>query len=237
MIKHAVRARSLGFIGASLLALASLSGCAETGTLNPALTSTMAPQPQSAAPEAAPSVPVAEAPETQPADELTTNKHALKIIEDSEGLRLHSYRLAGQLLIGYGHAVADLPQPSVSELTITRDEAERLLQADVRMCEDAVRHALKVEVTENEFSAMVALCYNVGPGRFSTSSIVRHLNAGERASAANAFMLYVNAKLDDEKVEVPVLAERRARERDLFLTNADSTVADSSVFDLQLRRL
>lgn len=192
---------------ASLLAISVLIGCAETRALRP---------------PPAPSVPVASTPviDSRPGTEWSTNEEALKIIEDSEGLRLHAYRLAGQVLIGYGHAVADETDAEANDdLTINEREAKKLLRNDVAVCEDAVRRVLKVNVTHNQFSAMVAFCYNVGQATFANSSIVRHLNKGDGARAADAFLLYNKAAIEAEKRPVAVLTERRIKERYLFLAS------------------
>ena len=159
-----------------------------------------------------------EKPSERPATAWRTNAEALHIIQEAEGLRLSSYYLAGQWLIGYGHAT-DLPEETAANLTITESEARRLLRSDIAMCEDAVRRQLNVRVTQNEFSALVAFCYNVGTGTFANSSIVRHLNAGDELRAADAFLLYDKARMEKEKVQVARLTERRIKERFLFLAS------------------
>ena len=194
---------------ASLLAITVLIGCAETRTL--------APLPAPQVPAAAAATPIRD---TRPGTEWSTNEEALKIIEDAEGLRLHSYRLAGQVLIGYGHAVTDeMDAAAQDSLTISEREARKLLRGDISVCEDAVRRVLKVNVTRNQFSAMVAFCYNVGQATFVNSSIVRHLNRGDEANAADAFLLYNKAAIEAEKRTVAVLTERRIKERYLFLAS------------------
>ena len=191
---------------ASLLAISVLIGCAETRALKPL---------------PAPPVPIAAAtPAVRPGTEWSTNQEALKIIQDSEGLRLHAYHLAGQVLIGYGHAVAEETDAQANDdLTISEREANNLLRNDIAVCEDAVRRVLKVDVTRNQFSAMVAFCYNVGQATFMNSSIVRHLNKGDEVRAADAFLLYNKAAIESEKRTVAVLTERRIKERYLFLAS------------------
>lgn len=137
-----------------------------------------------------------------------TNAAAIAIIKTSEGLRLEAYQLGGAWYIGYGHAKTAKPG-----MTITETEAEALLRQDLKVCEDASATAVTVPVTENEFSAMVSLCYNVGPRSFAGSSVVRKLNAGDRAGAADAFLLWNKAG----GVVIPHLVERREKERALFL--------------------
>lgn len=210
---------------ASVLAISVLFGCAETRALKPL--------PAPTVPSTVSETPVTE--EVRPATQWSTNKEAISIIKQAEGLRLHAYHLAGQVLIGYGHAVAydDEATPADEDLTISEQEAQNLLRGDVTICESAVRHSLKVDVTRNQFSAMVAFCYNVGQATFMNSSILRHVNQGETARAADAFLLYDKTTLDTEKRTVVVLAERRIKERYLFLASSPSP---SPPIEMQLRR-
>ena len=60
--------------------------------------------------------------------------------------------------------------------------------------EQAVEKALKVEVTQQEFDALVSLCYNIGPVGFARSSVVKRLNVGNREGAAEAFMMWNKPK-------------------------------------------
>ena len=204
---------------ASVVAVSVLLGCAGTRALTPPIGPTV---------RVAPTAPV---PVTRPGTEWSINDEALRIIEDSEGLRLHAYHLAGQVLIGYGHAVAGATDPQANDdLTISAREARSFLRRDVAICEDAVRRVLKVNVTRNQFSAMVAFCYNVGQATLMNSSIVRHVNSGEEARAADAFLLYNKAAIETEKRPVAVLTERRIKERYLFLASA------SPIDSLVLRR-
>jgi lysozyme len=79
--------------------------------------------------------------------------------------------------------------------------------------EEAVEKAVSVKVTENQFSAMVSLCYNIGPGAFAKSSVVKHTNAGDTAKAASSFLLWNKAG----GKELPGLTRRREAEKKLFL--------------------
>lgn len=167
------------------------------------------------APSAAPSssAPASEAPvstgERKAASEWTINEAGLDLIRTSEGLRFSAYSNGGSWLIGYGHA------EGVSQgMTISKDQADTFLRADVGLCEHSVGHVVRVAVTRNEFSAMVSFCFNVGNGNLTKSSIVARLNAGDRAGAADAFLMWVKAGGKD----VPHLVQRRKAERALFLS-------------------
>lgn len=148
-----------------------------------------------------------------PAAEADVNQKAVNLIKRYESLRLTSYRYAGQWLIGYGHAGGVTPG-----LTITAAQAEHYLKQDLNRCERAIERAVKVTVTREEFSAMAALCYNIGTASFVGSSVVERLNSGDRSGAADAFLMWTKITVDGEKREARALRARREDERRLFLT-------------------
>jgi lysozyme len=143
-----------------------------------------------------------------PAD-YNTNHTAVQIIKEEETLQLAAYELGGIWLIGYGHLMLEGEKD-----VITAEEAEAFLIEDLHWCESAIERYVTVPVTLNEFSAMVAFCYNVGSGKTRGSSIVRKVNVDDRPGAANAFLLWNRMN----GVVMKALAKRRARERTLFLT-------------------
>jgi lysozyme len=138
-----------------------------------------------------------------------TNHTAVQIIKEEETLQLEAYELGGLWLIGYGHLMLEGEKD-----VITEEEADAFLREDLHWCEEAIERYVKVPVTLNEFSAMVAFCYNVGSGKTRGSSIVKRVNKEDRPGAANAFLLWNRMN----GVVMKALANRRARERTLFLT-------------------
>jgi lysozyme len=138
-----------------------------------------------------------------------TNHVAVQIIKEEETLQLEAYELGGYWQIGYGHLMLEGEKDEITE-----EEAEAFLAADLVWCEGAIGRYVTVPVTRNEFSAMVAFCYNVGSGKTRGSSIVRKINIDDRPGAANAFLLWNRMN----GVVMQALAKRRARERTLFLT-------------------
>lgn len=137
------------------------------------------------------------------------NHTAVQIIKEEETLQLKAYELGGYWQIGYGHLMLEGEKDVVTE-----KEAETLLVKDLAWCEGAIQRYVTLPVTLNEFSAMVAFCYNVGSAKTRGSSIVKKINKDDRPGAANGFLLWnrMNGKI------MQALAKRRARERSLFLT-------------------
>lgn len=146
---------------------------------------------------------------------MDTNKAGLDLIKSFEGLRLETYKCsAGVDTIGYGHTSA-AGHPKVGKgMKITEAEAEQMLAHDLGKYEDAVEKGLKVTPTGNQFAAMVSLCYNVGPGNFAKSSVLKKINAGDIKGAAQSFLAWNKAA---GKV-LAGLTRRREAEKKLFLT-------------------
>lgn len=141
--------------------------------------------------------------------EYNTNHTAVQIIKEEETLQLEAYELGGLWLIGYGHLMME-----GEDDVITEEVADAFLVEDLHWCEGSIERYVTIPVTLNEFSAMVAFCYNVGSGKTRGSSIVRRINDEDRPGAANAFLLWNRMN----GIVMQALAKRRARERTLFLT-------------------
>jgi lysozyme len=141
---------------------------------------------------------------------MKINDAGLAIIKKSEGMRLDSYRCpAGIASVGYGHTGPDVRIP----MTITPGEADRLLHDDLARFETGV-DAMINGATENQFSAMVSLAYNIGLGNFATSTVRKRHNARDFMAAANAFLLWNRG---GGRV-LPGLQTRREAERKLYLS-------------------
>lgn len=144
---------------------------------------------------------------------LRTSEAAVELIKEREGLRLEAYTDAGgRLTIGYGHTKNVTP-----DMTISLREAEKLFRQDVRGFELDIKHRLQVPVNKNQFSAMVVLVYNIGTSAFGNSTVLRELNAGDHAEAAEAFLLWDKIRLDGQPVSSAYLKMHRYKERTMFL--------------------
>jgi lysozyme len=110
----------------------------------------------------------------------TVNK---AIIKESESLQLKAYLCpAGVWTIGWGHT-----KGVKAGDTCTIDEAEVMLSSDLLDAEYAVNKCVKVDLNQNQFDALVSFVFNVGGGNFKSSTMLRKLNAGDYAGAANEF--------------------------------------------------
>lgn len=143
-----------------------------------------------------------------PCDVMEINKKGIEILKNSEGFSERPYLCpAGVLTVGYGHTGG-------IKGSVTKDEAEKLLKADVKHVEKAIDQHVKVELTENQFSALVSFIYNIGTGNFAGSTLLKLLNQGKYQEAANQFDKWTFA--NGKKLEG--LVSRRKAEKELFLT-------------------
>ena len=156
------------------------------------------------------------------------NEAGYRLIEEFEagpqGNRrpaLVAYRCpAGRLTIGWGHTAGVQPG-----MTITEVQAHDLLDRDLDDAEACVESCTTCRPNDNEFAAMVSLCFNIGEAGFRGSTVLRLHNRGDATGAAAAFGLW--RKMIDagtgRLVDSPGLVRRRGVEADLYLTPAEET--------------
>jgi lysozyme len=142
------------------------------------------------------------------------NDAGLTLIKDFEGLQLDAYQdVAGIWTIGFGHTKGLYPG-----MHITAQQAEQALQDDLNATENVVDSATsKAATTDNQFAAMVALCFNIGSANFRSSSVLRDHLAGDYGQAGDAFLLWNKAHVQGRLQPVAGLTNRRRAERDLYL--------------------
>ena len=91
-----------------------------------------------------------------------------------------------------------------------------LLADDLTRHNEQLLQAVTVPLSEQEHAAYLSFHYNVGAGNFRSSTLLRHLNAGERIEACKQLSRWVYAK----GIKLPGLVARRAAERELCLHGA-----------------
>lgn len=102
------------------------------------------------------------------------NDAGMALIKEFEGFHASPYRCpAGLWTIGYGHTRTVRPG-----LRVTEDQAETLLDADLKLAAQTVSRLVSVPLSSNQFSALVAFVFNVGAGNFEKSTLLRLLNRG-----------------------------------------------------------
>jgi lysozyme len=104
-----------------------------------------------------------------------TSSEGIALIKKFEGCELEAYQCSANVwTLGYGHTAG------VSEGdTCTEEDAETMLAEDLREFENYVNDLVTSDLSQNEFDALVAWTYNLGPGALKESTLLRRLNDGD----------------------------------------------------------
>jgi lysozyme len=111
---------------------------------------------------------------------LTLSASALVGIAVHEGYRGEAYiPVKGDVpTIGFGTTDGVKPGDRIEPV----QALVRKLQ-DVQRFEGALRQCVRAPLHQHEYDAFLSLAYNIGPGAFCGSTLVRRLNAGDYAGA------------------------------------------------------
>ena len=109
---------------------------------------------------------------------MKTSQQGIDLIKKFEGFRATQYTdIAGLPTIGFGHQI--LPGEHFGALSSV--EATALLIRDIaEKAEYFVNKFVTVELTQNEFDALVSFTYNVGGANFQKSTLLKVLNLGQK---------------------------------------------------------
>jgi lysozyme len=138
------------------------------------------------------------------------SKAGLDLTKRFEACRLTAYQdIKGVWTIGWGHTGPEVH----SGLVWTQEQADAAVIADTTNAVRAVNsHVTFAGLTQGEFDALVDFAYNLGCGALYGSTLLKLVNAGDIANAANEF-----AKWDHcGGKEVAGLLRRRLAEKAEF---------------------
>ena len=91
-----------------------------------------------------------------------------------EGFKTKAYKdTAGLWTIGVGHLINLETEKSLLTAKLTPAEVHALLKNDLLIYEKEVLRVIKKPLTQNQFDALVSLCFNLGGPKFSRSTVVR----------------------------------------------------------------
>ena len=144
---------------------------------------------------------------------MQMTERGLLALAGHEGVVPAPYRdSTGTWTFGIGHTAAagppdpvEMPRGMPADLNAGIREAFRVFRADLATYEAEVLAAVTVPLAPHEFDALVSFHYNTGG--ITRAALTRHLNAGDREAAAQAFL---NWRRPGE------IIPRREAERDLF---------------------
>ncbi len=141
--------------------------------------------------------------------------------------------------IGWGHAIEDggvqlkgaagkARARALFPGGITRDQAEALLRGDMVPRAAQVSRLLKADVDDAQFGALISLLFNIGAANLAASTLLRKLNAGDVAGAADQFLAWDKARVNGVLQALAGLTRRRRAERAMFLGEDWRAIAAST---------
>lgn len=112
------------------------------------------------------------------------------MIKGFEGCRLDAYKdVAGLWTIGVGHRLPDRAD-GWAGLTWTQAQVDMQLRTDLEHFEAIVNTAVKAQIQQRQFDALVSLAFNIGAVAFAASTLVKRLNALDSLGAAAQFTVW-----------------------------------------------
>lgn len=141
---------------------------------------------------------------------MKTSEKAIELIKSFESLRLKAYKCpAGVWTIGYGHT-----KDVKASMVISQQQAEILLREDLAQIESEVnKMTTYVELSQEQFSALVSFAFNVGIGALRGSTLLKKVRQNPQdLSIKDEFGKWVKSK----GATLPGLVRRRKAEADLY---------------------
>ena len=133
----------------------------------------------------------------------------LDLIKEFEKLRLKAYfpTVNDVPTIGYGHTrgvkIGDV---------CTKEQADKWLLEDVADAEGCIQRLVRQPLNQNMYDALCSFIFNLGCFNFSTSTMLKMINARDYVSAAKQFARWNK----QGQVVLNGLVTRRAKEAVLF---------------------
>ena len=135
-----------------------------------------------------------------------------QMIAGFEGFRDKTYKdIAGNATVFFGHKLA--AGESIAGLN-----PMTVLMSDIGKALAAVHQLVKVHISKNQESALADFVFNLGAKNLANSTLLRKLNAGDYAGAADQFQYWNHAFVNGHLASVKALTDRRSAESQLFRT-------------------
>lgn len=121
------------------------------------------------------------------AHQMNLNQAGIDLIKEFEGLNLTAYpdpASGGEpWTIGYGSTGPGI----IPGVVWTQEQADERLTSDLTDTANQISKAIRVNLNDNQFSAIVSLAYNVGVGAVVGSTLLVLVNNGHNDLASSEF--------------------------------------------------
>lgn len=146
---------------------------------------------------------------------MKTSERGVAFIANEEGLILHPYLdSVKKPTIGIGSTYWEDGTPvKMTDKPITKERALSLFQTTLKRYEAQVNASIKAPINQNQFDALLSLCYNIGTAGFAGATVVKKVNANPTDPSIKTWIeAWKNAG------GKPILLSRRQRESKLYFS-------------------
>ena len=145
---------------------------------------------------------------------MKINNAGIQLIKSFEGCFLNAYLCPAKVwTIGYGNTKYQNGTAVKQGDKITQQQAETLLSDILAEFSKGVSKLIKVELNDNQFSALVSFAFNLGLGALGKSTLLKKVNANPNdKTIEQEFQKWVNAG----GKKLSGLVRRRASESKLY---------------------
>ena len=107
-------------------------------------------------------------------EKMKISKEGIALIKKFEGIELQAYQdSVGVWTIGYGHTKGVKEGDNIS-----LKKAEEMLEEELVEYEGYINNMVELGLEQNQFDALVAWVYNLGPTNLRQSTLLKVLNQG-----------------------------------------------------------
>jgi lysozyme len=146
---------------------------------------------------------------------MTTSEKGIEFIAKEEGCVLHPYLdSVKKPTIGIGSTYWENGKAvSMTDSPITKARAIQLFHTTLKRYEAQVNTSVTRPINQNQFDALVSLCYNIGTSGFASSTVAKKVHDNPcDPSIRQWFEAWKNAG------GKPILLARRQREANLYFS-------------------
>lgn len=124
---------------------------------------------------------------------MKISRNGINNIVKYEGIRLKPYLCSANIpTIGIGSTrYEDGTRVKMTDKSITLERVYELFYKTIEVYENVVNKVIKSNINQNQFDALVSLCYNIGGSNFSISTLVKRVNKNPNdATIKDAFLMW-----------------------------------------------
>jgi lysozyme len=155
----------------------------------------------------------------------------VELVKEFEGLHdlkedgmVYPYKCsAGVLTQGWG-ATRDIEEGKGWSI----DYCEERLTHDINEHAEAIKHCVKVPLTQNQYDALASFIFNLGASAFKSSTALKKLNKHLYDEVPEQLMRWNKARVNGKLIPLAGLTRRRAAEAALFSADAKIITPDGT---------